>query len=89
MSNQTSLKKQLVDQGAHFVAAFAIVAIAFAAPNAATGFIVGASLGTIREITEEGGPITKAKIKNALSGWSLLDVAFWGLGGLVAGLVLA
>jgi hypothetical protein len=73
--------KQLVDQSAHF-AAGGFVALLVGLPldcqlpNAA-GLLIGLSLGVVREVTEPG----KWYSRN-----SLLDIAFWGLGGLTAAL---
>lgn len=70
------MKKQLIDQSAHFIIALAILGLVTLLPNLLTYALAGASLGLIREVTEQG-PVT--------SPGSLLDILFWSLGGLAAG----
>lgn len=84
------LKKQLIDQSAHFGGAFLLLAPLLIAPCALTAFLAGAGYGLVREVTEEGAPVTLAKVKAAVSGFnSKLDIACWGLGGLAAYLIFA
>lgn len=79
------LKKQLIDQSAHFAAAFAFLALLIATPGWLGAMIAGAGYGLVREITEEGNPVTLAKVKLAVTGWnSKLDILCWSLGGLAA-----
>jgi hypothetical protein len=75
------MKKQLIDQGSHFLAAFIVVALAAflgAEIYPASGWFIGLSLGVVREITERG---------NVLSNGSIIDMIFWSLGGLIAGCI--
>lgn len=74
------LSKQIIDQSAHFLIALAILLPLVFWPGVLTFALAGFALGMIREVTEDG-PIT--------SKGSLLDLAFWTLGGLVAGIVAA
>lgn len=69
------MKKQLIDQTAHFVVGVAVLLPAAAAPGPWSFALAGAGLGLIREITEEG-PITNKG--------SILDIVFWALGGVGA-----
>ena len=71
--------QEIVDQGAHFFAAFAIVAIAFNISPIAGGAAIGFALGFLRELTEGDG----------FGPSSCRDIFFWTLGGLLAGVVLA
>jgi len=82
--------KQAVDQIAHVVAAGAVVSIANrggADIGPWVGLFIGASLGLVREIAEEG------VVSPAALGWvvrsknSMLDIAFWALGGLITGCI--
>lgn len=68
--------KQLIDQSAHFLIAFGVIAIALVIPGPWNGLLLGFALGVVREATEKDG----------LNWRSVLDVVFWSLGGLVAGL---
>lgn len=78
---------ELRDQSAHFGAAFLIVALANVM-GASIGLIAGAFIalccGLIREVTEEG-EVSLAALRRALG--SRLDLTFWTLGGLCAGLL--
>lgn len=81
-----NLKKELVDQSAHFAGSFGAVLIAQALGadiGAAAGLSIGLSLGLVREITQHD----TAEIWKLQSG-SLLDLAFWTLGGLVGSFVI-
>lgn len=69
--------KQARDQAAHFLVAFAVLALLLAWPGIFSGAVAGLAMGLIREVTE-GGPVT--------SPGSLLDLAFWTFGGAAAGL---
>lgn len=77
---QSSLKKQVVDQTAHMAVGFAILAILLYFDHALAAFVSGCAIGFVREISEKG---------KVLSLHSLLDVAFWGVGGAIAYLALA
>lgn len=78
MTTRAFLKKQVIDQSAHALAAIVILApvlIWSAWPAAA---LSGLGIGFVREITEGG---------NVFSKGSLLDVAFWAIGGALAGAI--
>ena len=76
--------KELRDQSAHFAVAV-LTLLPFAMwPNAFTGAFAGFMVGLVREITEEGTPVTAAKVANALQ--SRLDLTFWTMGGTFVGL---
>lgn len=64
------------DQVAHFVIAFLVVSMVLAYPGIVSGGAAGFAMGLIREVTEDG-PVN--------SPGSLLDLVFWTLGGVVAG----
>ncbi len=75
----SDMKKQLIDQAAHIAAAMAALA-----PAAFIGGVLGFALsglfcGLIREITQHGGFSTGRG--------SLLDLAFWTVGGVIIGLI--
>lgn len=74
------LKKQLIDQGAHFLIAAAVIGIAAALGHPMLcGAWLGLCLGAVREVTEKD-PVT--------NGRSILDMTFWTLGGATAGWLL-
>lgn len=74
-----TLRKQIIDQAAHFSLAIIILLPVALLPSIAAFTYAGACLGLIREATEKD-PI--------LSGGSLLDILFWTLGGLCVGLLV-
>lgn len=77
-------KKQLVDQSAHFAAAAVLFGPFVIAPCMLTAALATGGYGLVREITEEGNPVTWAKVKAAVSsGNSRVDIAFWALAGAV------
>ncbi len=78
-----NIRKELIDQSAHFAAAFIILGMINVIPHPITYALAGFSIGLIREITEEGNPATLPKVRKALRSYS--DLTFWTLGGLVAG----
>lgn len=69
------MKKQIIDQAAHMFAAMAVLAPLLIWPSPVAGALSGLGAGLIREITEQGSP---------LSGGSLLDLLFWSIGGALA-----
>lgn len=81
------MMKELRDQSAHFAAGLLIIVVANLL-GAEIGPVVGALItfwgGLIREITEEG-EVSLAALKRALH--SRLDLSFWTLGGLGAGII--
>lgn len=74
--------KELRDQSAHAVAALVALLPAAIFPHVLTFALAGFALGMVREVTEEG-VVTLGAAKRA----SKLDLAFWTLGGAVAGLL--
>lgn len=81
---QTSLKKQLIDQGAHFVAAFVILGISVFMSPIMAGLWLGFWIGLIREVSGLGSQTKLSNFKRVLtSKWKLLDILFWALGGAV------
>lgn len=77
-------KKNLIDQSSHVAAATVFFLPFLLAPCALTAALATGGYGVVREVTEEGNPVTWAKVKAALSGTnSLIDVAFWSLTGAV------
>jgi hypothetical protein len=79
------MKKEIIDQALHCAAALLCLLPVALAPNILTGAISGLLCGLVREVTEEGDPVSLAKIKAALG--SRLDLSFWALGGALAGLI--
>jgi hypothetical protein len=82
-----NLRKELRDQSAHMIAAGLILAPLALAPGPITFTWAGFACGMIREITEEGRPVTLAKIIRAVR-VSKLDLTFWTLAGLIVGALL-
>lgn len=78
MIDRAMLKKQLLDQSAHMLAAAAILAPVLLWPGLIGGALYGLGAGLVREITEGG---------NVLSRDSLLDLLFWAIGGALAGAI--
>lgn len=75
-------KKQALDQTAHFLIAFVVVGITWMLGCNITipgGLFIGVVLGILREFSEPD-PID--------SKYDYLDIAFWALGGLVAGIIV-
>lgn len=70
-----TLAKEARDQGAHFLIAAAIVATGDPSTILGGAFL-GFALGAVREATEGG---------NVTSKGSLLDLAFWSMGGALGG----
>ena len=75
--------KELRDQAAHFGIAFVLAFALGLTP--VQGLVVGLALSLVREVTEEGDPVTFAKIIAALG--SRLDITCWSLGGLAGGVL--
>lgn len=72
----------VTDQIAHFIVGAAILSL-FALGGLTGGFVAGAAIGLIRELTEAGGSrITLAEIPPHFAKrdpW--IDLTFWSLGG--------
>lgn len=81
------LKKEVVDQGAHMIAAALIVICLATSSNLLQCVALGFACGFIRELTEEGTPTTLATARAAIRK-SPLDLSFWTLGGLIGWLIL-
>lgn len=80
-------KRPILDQAAHASAAMIFLLPAAIAPNPLTFALAGASIGFIRELTEVGPLVTLETLREALADApSRLDLAFWTLGGFLAGL---
>lgn len=82
-----ALRKQITDQAAHGAVALGVLSLA--ATGEPLGFaLAGFLIGMVREVTEAGLPVTWSKIKAApVHSDAPLDLTFWTLGGLLAGLV--
>lgn len=77
--------KEFRDQSAHVAAALvALLPLAFV-PGLVAFLWAGFMLGLVREITEEGSPVTGAKVLQALRSWP--DLLFWTIGGGLAGVI--
>ncbi len=73
------LKKQLLEQTAHFFIAFVPIALVIAFPHWTTGGVAGLIIGALREWEQR--PVERV--------WDMiLDLSFCTLGGIVAGLVV-
>jgi hypothetical protein len=84
-----TLRKELIDQGAH--AATAILALAPLAlfPCLGTGAWAGLVMGLVRELTEEGA-ITLAALKHCFTGpHSRQDLLSWAVAGAIVGQIAA
>ena len=75
--------KQLIDQTAHFLTGMLIVYLC-TLNTIYFSFMAGALIGVVRELTEESDKVTLSSLKNVMTSVnSLLDILFWGLGGLM------
>lgn len=79
------MTKELRDQALHCVAAILCLLPVALAPNILTGAISGFLAGMIREVTEEGEPVSRASILAALHSYK--DLSAWAVGGLIVGLL--
>jgi len=80
------MTKQLLDQSAHVAAALVGLVPLALAPSPLTGVWAGFLMGLVRELTEEGSRVRLAHFGAvARSAASRLDIAFWTLGGFIAG----
>lgn len=79
------MSKQLRDQSAHVIASAAALTPAALWPNPFTFAWAGFCLGMVREVTEEGPPVTVRSVVAAVSSWR--DLLFWTLGGLAVGVI--
>jgi len=76
----------IIDQAAH-VSVSILGLLPFAiAPGPLTGAFAGLVMGFVREITQQGSIVKPEYFVNAIcSPGHRLDIAFWTLGGLIAG----
>jgi hypothetical protein len=79
--------KEIRDQSAHAVACALALAPAMIAPSVASFTWAAFICGLIREVTEEGTPVTAAKVAKAI-GTSKLDLFFWTLTGAILSAML-
>ena len=77
--------KELRDQAAHAAAAVLCLLPLAIAPNIVGGILSGFCIGVVREVTEEGDPVSIDKLRAALGSWQ--DLLGWSLGGLILGLL--
>lgn len=82
--DKDAIRKQLLDQSLHMIAAFIIMAPLLLFMNIWGALWAGLGIGIVREITEEGNPVTFSKIKRAFSFWSCVDIIFWAIGAMLA-----
>ncbi len=79
--------RPFLDQAAHVSAGAAFLLPAALWPNPATFALAGAGIGAVREITEVSPLVSVESIREGLSDRaSQIDVAFWAVGGFLAGL---
>lgn len=79
------MKGEALDQAAHAAAAIILALPVLLWPSVATCAWAGFVAGMIREVTEEGHPVTFRKIGRALGSWE--DLLGWTIGGALAGLI--
>lgn len=80
-------KTELRDQSLHFAIAFSLLAIITLIPSVPTYALCGFLFGYLREVSELQAPTTLTKLKLAFTNQKL-DLTFWTIGGIVAGLLL-
>lgn len=78
--------RPVLDQVAHVAAGALCLAPAALTPGPFGFALSGAAIGLVREISEGGAIVTRAQVASAFNRRSLLDIAFWTLGGFIAGL---
>lgn len=76
--------KELRDQALHCAAAILCLLPLVLIPVIG-GLVSGFLAGLIREVTEEGDPVSLEKVRAALGSWK--DLCGWSLGGLIVGLL--
>lgn len=80
--------RHITDQVAHFLAALAILSL-FSLGGIFAGAAAGLALGLIRETAEGIRRMTWASVTTQLAKRdSQIDLAFWALGGAVAGVLV-
>jgi hypothetical protein len=83
LANEEPHLPEVKDQLAHLIIAFLTIVIL--SPTILTGALAGFVIGMVREVTEEGGPVSFKTVRAALGSWP--DLAFWTLGGALAGIL--
>lgn len=79
--------KEFIDQAAHVAAGALFLLPAALVPNPYTFALASFFVGLVREITEEGPKATPEAVRAVIaSPRSRLDIAFWTVGGFIAGL---
>ena len=78
------MNKEIRDQALHCAAALLCLLPVALFPSIITGAVSGLLVGLVREVTEEGDA-SLAALKSAFG--SKLDLAFWAIGGALAGLI--
>jgi hypothetical protein len=77
--------KEIREQLAHVGAAILCLLPLAIAPNIVGGILSGFLVGLVREVSEEGNPVSIDKLRAALGSWK--DLCGWSLGGLILGLI--
>ena len=85
-----SLLDESIDQTAHALSAFVIIVLALKAGPIGCA-VAGFTIGFVREYTEEEAANGHLYFnwRNVFSKGSLIDLAFWTIGGLIAGLLFS
>ena len=79
------MKKEIRDQFAHAGAALLCLLPLALLPGYIGGALSGFLCGMIREVTEEGDPVSLGSVKAALHSWK--DLTAWTLGGALVGAI--
>lgn len=79
------MKAEIRDQLAHAGAALLCLLPLAILPGYIGGAISGFLCGMIREVTEEGDPVSLGSIRSALHSWK--DLTAWTLGGALVGII--
>ena len=79
------MKKEIRDQLAHAGAALLCLLPLAIFPGYIGGALSGFLCGMIREVTEEGDPVSLGSVKDALHSWK--DLTAWTLGGALVGII--
>jgi hypothetical protein len=82
------MNKEIRDQSAHAGVALLVLLPVALVPGLVTGLIAGLVIGFLAELKEEASSVSLASLNAVLaSRRSLLDIAFYALGGAIAGLL--
>jgi hypothetical protein len=79
------MKKELRDQALHCAAALLCLLPLALLPGYIGGALSGFLCGMIREVTEEGDPVSLASVLAALNSWK--DLSAWAAGGALVGII--